>query len=137
MTDPESGSPERIRIDKWLWAARMFKTRALAADAVRVGRIELNGNRTKPSKPIGVGDRLTVRKNPFVFHIEVHEVSARRRPATEAQSMYRETQSSFDARQLMIERLRAESAAQSDVSKGRPTKRDRRRIVRFQRQSSN
>lgn len=125
---------DRVRIDKWLWAARFFKTRALAAEAVRGGRVELNGIRVKPARPVGAGDRLTVRKSPFVFELEVLEVSTRRGPPTEAATLYQETPSSRDSRELVAERLRADGAASRGASDGRPTKRDRRRIVRFQRQ---
>ena len=133
---PGSGEtgPARVRVDKWLWAARFFKTRALAAEAVRSGRVELNGSRTKPAHGVVAGDRLTVRKSPFVFHVEVTLASPRRVSPSGVADMYTETEGSRETRMAVSERLRAEAAVNAVHSKGRPTKRDRRQIVRFRRQ---
>jgi len=134
MQESGAQNAERIRLDKWLWAARFFKTRALAADAVKGGRVELNGKRSKPARIICIGDRLSVRKPPFVHDLQVLSVSPRRGPPTEAAAMYRETPSSRELRERVAAQLRSESVFSRGAPSGRPTKRDRRRIVRFQRQ---
>lgn len=133
MQESGAQSAERIRLDKWLWVARFFKTRALAAEAVKGGRVELNGKRSKPGRIVCVGDRLSVRKPPFVHDLQVLSVSLRRGPAAEAAAMYRETPSSRELRERVAAQLRSESALWRGAAPGRPTKRDRRRIVRFQR----
>jgi ribosome-associated heat shock protein Hsp15 len=119
-----------LRIDKWLWAARFFKTRSIATDAVDSGKIKLNGERPKPAKAIKAGDQLEVRSGPFVFAITVLALSDRRGPATEAAKLYSESEASRAARQLLAEQLRA-NAASAPLMRGRPTKKARRDIGRF------
>lgn len=133
MEQAEHG--EKIRIDKWLWAARFFKTRAVAADAVEGGKVHLNGARVKPAKMLKVGDELRVRQGPFEFEVIVRGLSARRGPAPEAARLYEETEQSRLAREELAARLKAEAPLHSN-QKGRPTKKARRQIIRFSRGSS-
>jgi ribosome-associated heat shock protein Hsp15 len=119
---------ERIRVDKWLWAARLLKTRALAADAVKAGRVKVNGVAAKPSKEVGPGDRLELRTGPVRMEVLVHGVAPRRGPASEAAKLYEESEASRDARERHSEERRL--ARQAGGEGGRPTKRDRRRIER-------
>ena len=119
----------KLRIDKWLWAARFFKTRALAVDAIECGKVLVNETRVKPAKTIAVGDTLNIRLGPYLFEVEVLGLSDKRGPAPQAQKLYRETETG----RLKREALTAEIKAQPQPSelKGRPTKRDRREIERF------
>lgn len=119
----------KLRIDKWLWAARFFKTRALAVDAIECGKVLVNEDRVKPAKGIGAGDTLSIRLGPYLFEVEVLALSDKRGPAPQAQKLYRET----EAGRVKREALAAEIKAQPKPSelKGRPTKRDRREIERF------
>lgn len=117
-------------MDKWLWAARFFKTRALAARACELGRIHSNGIESKPAREVRVGDRLEVRNEAGEFHIEVLELSAMRGPAAVAQKLYREGEESRAARLKAAEEARAMREF-LPAPAGRPTKRDRRRIIRF------
>jgi len=125
----ESGA-ERLRIDKWLWAARFFKTRSLAADAVEGGKAHLHGVRVKPAKNVSIGDTLEIRVGPFQFLVVVCGLSPRRGPASEAAKLYQESGESRAAREAMAAQLKAE-AVHGDARQSRPTKRDRRHIVRF------
>ncbi|MDD5329022.1 MAG: S4 domain-containing protein [Sulfuricella sp.] len=120
----------KLRIDKWLWAARFFKTRALAAEAVDGGKAHLNGTRVKPAKAVNVGDRLEIRVGRFEFVVVVQGLSARRGPASEAAKLYEETAESRAAREALVAQMKAEAAPGAE-RQGRPTKRDRRHIVRF------
>ena len=124
MTD----SADKLRIDKWLWAARFFKTRSLAAEAVESGKVTINEARIKPAKAIGVGDRLDIRLGQYRFEIQVLALSNRRGPATEAQKLYRESKESRARRAEIAANLKA---LPQPTFKGRPTKRDRREIERF------
>ena len=121
---------ERVRIDKWLWAARFFKTRSLAAKAVDGGRVALNGERVKPAKELRAGDELTIRIAELEWVIGVIGLSDRRGPAEAARRLYAETEASRVRREQAIEarRLRVGPVREE---RGRPTKRDRRLIHRF------
>src|SRR5689334_11447201 len=90
---------ERIRVDKWLWAARLLKTRALAAEAVKAGRVKVNGVAAKPSKEVGAGDRLELRTGPVRVTVDVRGIAQRRGPAADAALLYDETEESRDARE--------------------------------------
>lgn len=125
----ESGA-ERLRIDKWLWAARFFKTRSLAAEAVEGGKAHLNGVRVKPAKAVSIGDTLEIRIGPFQYIVVICGISPRRGPASEAAKLYQETEESRSAREALTAQLKAE-AIHGEIRQGRPTKRDRRHIVRF------
>lgn len=120
---------EKHRIDKWLFAARFFKTRSLAAEAIDRGRITVNGHRIKPAKVVAVGDMLTIRINNYQYHIEILELSNKRDSATQAQQLYKETEESRKQRELLAARLKIQP--QPFFTKSRPTKRDRREIERF------
>lgn len=120
---------DRLRIDKWLWAARFFKTRSLAVDAIESGKVQVNEVRAKPAKLVDVGDLLSIRLGPYTHVVEVLALSNRRGPASEAQKLYRETGESRSRREALAQELR--SLPQASGQKGRPTKRDRREIERL------
>jgi ribosome-associated heat shock protein Hsp15 len=121
---------DRVRIDKWLWAARFFKTRALASRACELGRIESNGQPAKPSREVHAGDRLRVTNDGGEFQIDVLAVSDMRGPAAVAQTLYRETEASRELRlKLAAERKAMPHFEASRV--GKPSKRDRRIIGRL------
>lgn len=119
-----------IRIDKWLWAARFFKTRSLATDAVNGGKIKLNGAPTKPSRDIKIGDKLDVFNGDTRWAVIVRSLSEKRGPASEARLLYEETADSIAAREAEQMRRKFEVEPASDIH-GRPTKRDRRQMDRF------
>jgi len=125
-----SEQEEPIRIDKWLWAARFFKTRSLAAEAVSGGKVEINGDRAKPSRIVRTGDKLCVRRGPYEWIVVVKELSRLRGPAPQAQLLYDETEESMRQRQAIAAQLQLERPPEFDAP-GRPTKRDRRAISRF------
>ncbi len=120
---------EKFRIDKWLCAARFFKTRSLAADAVECGKVHVNEARVKPAKAVAVGDVLTINIGQKQYVVEVLALSSRRGPASEAQKLYSETDASRQRREAIAAQLK--SQPQPFFFKGRPTKRDRREIERF------
>jgi ribosome-associated heat shock protein Hsp15 len=120
----------RIRIDKWLWAARFYKTRSLAAQAVEGGKVRLNGERAKPGKGVRPGDRLEVRSGELQWLVEVRAVSARRGPASEAAKLYAEDKES-QAQREQTRLMRRAGPHPARDTQGRPTKRDRRMIHRF------
>ena len=119
-----------MRLDKWLWAARFYKTRTLASDAVDGGKVRLNGATTKPAKEVKMGDRLDIRVGDQDWEIIVQGLSAQRRPASEAQQLYEETSESIERRARVAE-LRRLAPTPVAEHKGRPTKRDRRQLWRF------
>jgi len=129
----ERGSEDGMRLDKWLWVARFFKTRALATEAINGGKIHMNGQRVKPGKEIGLGARLQISKDQYVWDITVTALNAQRRPASEAALLYEETPESRAKRQAEVERRRLdrEMGVQPDQ---RPDKKDRRVIHRFKRE---
>ena len=116
-----------VRLDKWLWAARFFKTRALAADAIDKGHVEVNGERAKRARNVREGDRITIRRPPFEQIVVVKGLSEQRGPASIAQELYEETPTSREKRELVAAQLRAAGP----VAEGRPTKRDRRDLDRW------
>jgi len=120
-----------VRLDKWLWAARFFKTRSLATDAVEAGRVRMAGDRPKPAKAVRIGDQLEVRTEAGIFQIEILALADRRGPASLAQSLYREDPDSRRVREELAARRRSEAFIRP--WKGRPTKRERRAMVRFRR----
>ena len=121
---------DRVRMDKWLWAARFFKTRALASRACELGRIESNGQQAKASREVRAGDMLQVKNDSGVFQIEVLIVSEMRGPAAVAQTLYRETEASRESRLKLAEERK--TMPEFDAwREGKPSKRDRREIGRF------
>jgi ribosome-associated heat shock protein Hsp15 len=117
-----------MRVDKWLWCARFFKTRSLAVEAIESGRVSVNGERAKPAKDVKPGDELTVRRPPYEMIVTVRGVSERRGPAPEAQKLYEETPESRAKREAMLAELKANPPP---VMKGRPTKKDRRTYEQY------
>jgi ribosome-associated heat shock protein Hsp15 len=129
--DDGTSASGRVRLDKWLWAARFFKTRSLAADAIGGGKVLVAGERVKPAKLLQAGDEVRLRLGPYEYVVIVRGVSERRGPATVAATLYEETTSSRDAREKLAEQLRMAPAGFVFEEKGRPTKRDRREIERL------
>lgn len=126
---------EKVRIDRWLWAARFFKTRSQAATAIDGGKVHINGNRVKRSKMLEVGDVVEVTKGAYQFELEVRALADRRGPAPQAQALYRETEASQAGRAAIAEERALERAnAPTPIikpTKGRPTKKDRRDLAKF------
>ena len=129
--DNEKESDDRVRLDKWLWAARFYKTRGLAADAIDGGKVEVNGARAKRAKMVQLGDEVRIRQTPFEHVVLVRGVSERRGPASVAATLYEETAESKAKREALATQIRSMPA--DDWDTGRPTKRDRREIERFRR----
>jgi ribosome-associated heat shock protein Hsp15 len=119
-----------VRIDKWLWAARFFKTRALASRACDLGRVRSKGAEVKPAREVRVKDMLHVRNEGGEFEIEVLQLSEMRGPAAVAQTLYRETEASKEARMTLAAERKA-MQQYAPVPERRPSKRDRRRIIQF------
>lgn len=126
----EKTPPEKMRLDKWLWAARFFKTRSLAIQAIEQGRVKLDGDRVKPAREIKPRDRLDVQVGDFVWTLTVRMLSMQRGPAPVAQQLYVEAPESLARRQQQAD-ARKLAASPAAAIKGRPTKRDRRQIHRF------
>jgi ribosome-associated heat shock protein Hsp15 len=125
-------SSGRVRLDKWLWAARFYKTRGLSADAIDGGKIEVNSERAKRSRLVQSGDRLKIRIGPYEHVITVKGVSEKRGSAPVAQALYEEDAESRKAREVMAAHVRAMNA-NTGYETGRPTKKDRREIERLRR----
>jgi ribosome-associated heat shock protein Hsp15 len=118
---------DKTRLDKWLWAARFYKTRSLAIAAIENGRVEVNGDKAKPAKALAVGDRVRVRQPPFEVVLLVKALSERRGPAAQAALLYEELAESVAARQALATQMRT-SPVPAYEHEGRPTKKDRRRL---------
>ena len=131
MTRKDDGLTE-VRFDRWLWAARFFKTRGLAAEAVSGGRAHLNGSRTKPAKPTRIGDTVSVQRHELATIVLVRGLAEERRPAPDAVLLYEETEESKRAREAFVERRRSEAAGRLERL-GRPTKQARRESIRLRR----
>ncbi len=119
-----------IRLDLWLWAARFYKTRTLAAEAIDGGKVEVNGDRPKRSKPVKVGDEVTLRQGPFHYRLHVTGLADRRGPASIAATLYQEDAASATARQALAEKLRVQAPIFFEGA-GRPTKKQRREIDKW------
>jgi len=119
-----------LRVDKWLWAARFFKTRSLASEAISGGKVKVNGATTKPAREIKVGDRLDIANSETRWEIIVKALSEKRGPAPEARLLYEETPDSIAAREAARDSRRFVQDPAADIH-GRPTKRDRRQLGRF------
>ena len=122
----------RVRLDKWLWAARFYKTRGLSAEAIDAGKIEVNGERAKRARLVQAGDRVKIRIGPYEHVITIKGVSEKRGSAPIAQALYEEDAESKKARELMAAHVRGMNA-NTGYESGRPTKKDRREIERLRR----
>ncbi len=118
---------ESQRLDKWLWCARFYKSRALAVEAIQGGHVHVNGQRVKPSKAVHPGDELRITRGGETWHVTIERLAARRGPASEAQTLYREDEASRQAREALREQRRLAAPRPAK----RPDKRERRRIIRF------
>ena len=127
-----SDDGQKVRLDKWLWAARFYKTRSLAAEAVETGKVEVNGERAKRAKQLQVGDSIRIRLGPYHHIIVVRALSEKRGPASVAATLYEETAEGRKAREAMQVQVKAAQSA-SGYESGRPTKKDRRDIERLRR----
>lgn len=123
---------DKLRIDKWLWAARFYKTRSLATDEITKGRVQVNGQDAKPSREVKPGDTVTVRSGPVVRTVQVLGLSNLRGPAPVAQALYAETPDSLATRTLAAEQRRLAPEPAHAQTQGRPTKRDRRQLQGLQ-----
>jgi len=128
MTQDDS---DRVRLDKWLWAARFFKTRSLATEAIAGGKVEVNGDRAKPAKGVKPGDEVRLRLGAYEHVLIVRNLAERRGPASVAQALYEETQASRDARERLAAQLKMAPPTFVYEEKGRPTKKDRRDLSRL------
>jgi len=128
--------PEQsVRIDKWLWAARFYKTRSLAVSAINGGKVHLNGGRTRPSRKLKTGDAVAIRKGPYLFDVVVAGLSTQRRPASEARELYSESEASACERHALYQQRKLEGRSARQRER-RPDKRTRRMIHRFKQEQS-
>jgi ribosome-associated heat shock protein Hsp15 len=130
MAGPTSDQPTRVRLDKWLWAARFFKTRSAAAQAVDGGKVDIAGERAKRSRLVQVGETVTIRRPPYEQQIVVRALAEVRGPAAVAATLYEETEQSRETRARLAYQLK-NAPTLSFQGSGRPTKRDRREIERL------
>lgn len=130
MNPRERVEADRVRFDRWLWSARLYKSRTQAAAAITGGKARIGGRRSKPGALVGVGDAIQVRKGPYDIELEVRGLAAKRGPARDAAALYEETAESREARDRVAAALRTQPVIVFH-GKGRPTKRDRRRIERL------
>jgi ribosome-associated heat shock protein Hsp15 len=125
---------DSIRLDKWLWSARFYKTRPLATEAVNGGKVHLNGKRVKPGRPVQIGDVLRIQRGPVLYEIVVKGMNQQRRPASEMDMLYEETEQGRQVREQQAE-LRKLAAGTRAAPARRPDKHQRKHIVRFKRES--
>ena len=125
---PDNQRMDKLRIDKWLWAARFYKTRSLACDEIDKGRVALNGQTAKPAREVKPGDMVQMRQGPQVRTVVVLGLSAQRGPAPVAQQLYQETTESIENRQQLALQQRYAREPALSLAQGRPTKRDRREL---------
>lgn len=134
MFDKTANSTDTARLDKWLWYARFYKTRGLALEAIKAGKVKLAGDRVKPSKTVRPGEVYTLRIDPYSWTITVLALAKRRGPASEAALLFKESAQSRENRSLLAAQLKINNSLLPQTQ-GRPTKRDRRKLVRFTRQT--
>ena len=127
---------DAVRLDKWLWAARLYRTRTLATQNVTLGRVEVNGAPAKPSRELHVGDRLTVQQASYRQELVILKLAAQRGGATVARTLYEETAESLAARERALQQRRLAPEPALSVEQGRPTKRDRRALADWERWSA-
>ena len=131
MHKPEASEHSETRIDKWLWAARFFKTRSLAAAAVKGGKVRVNGGRAKPSRLLKPGDQLDIKRGDFSFDITIDVIAEKRVSAKQAQLLFTEAPKSIQQREELVETMRIERKASAQYG-GRPDKQGRRNLRRLQ-----
>ncbi|MFT7722024.1 MAG: RNA-binding S4 domain-containing protein [Roseateles sp.] len=131
-----SQAPAGMRLDKWLWAARFYKTRALAVDEINLGRVRIGGVPVKPARDVKPGDVLSLRIGAVTREVEVKGLSHQRGPAPQAQLLYAETAASITAREAAAEARRLAPEPAATIAQGRPTKQDRRRLTAWDRWSA-
>jgi len=127
-TDSEKNA---IRLDKWLWAARFYKTRSLATEAIKGGKVHLNGQRVKPSHNAEIGHSVRIKKESIEQTVIIKELSGKRGPAKVAQTLYEETQDSIERREKQLQERKAMYAGMPQHAVKRPSKKDRRKIIQF------
>ena len=128
---PKSGDKDKqMRLDKWLWCARFYKTRSLAAGAINSGKVLINGKRVKPARNIVAGDRILLRRGAFQYNLTVRELCHARKSAREAALLYEESPESIQQREVLSEQIKL-NAIYSPQTRNRPSKRDRRELIRF------
>jgi ribosome-associated heat shock protein Hsp15 len=133
MAKKAAPTNETVRIDKWLWGARFYKTRSLAVEAINGGKVHLNKQRVKPSRTIKLTDTLTLSKPPFEYTIAILNLSMQRRPASETQLRYIESEESIAKREKLKEEIKSQPLGFRH-DQGKPNKRERRHIIKFIRQ---
>ncbi len=122
--------PDTMRLDRWLWAARFFRTRSLAMKAVDGGKVHVNGARVKRSKTVRAGDELTITRGIYTYEIVIRDLAEKRGPATEAERLYAETEASRRRRELLAAQMKS-APTPTFTGKGRPSKKDRRLLDRM------
>jgi len=133
MSKIQQNSLESMRLDKWLWCTRFYKTRALAASAIKNGNVEIGGLKAKPSRLVKLDDEIVLRRNPYIFELAVKALANSRASAAHAALLYRESDASISKRESIASQLKLTAAASGQTT-GRPDKQQRRRIIRFTRQ---
>lgn len=124
---------DSIRLDRWLWAARFFKTRPLATEAVNGGKVHLNDHRVKPGRLVHIGDALRIQRGPVMYEIIVKGINKQRRPANEMDQLYEETETSIESRQQLADMRKMAAGTRAAPAK-KPNKHERKHIVRFKRE---
>ena len=127
----ENAEKNKIRLDKWLWAARFYKTRALATEAIRGGKVHLNGQRFKPSHNAEIGHAIRIKKESIEQTVIIRELSGKRGPASTAQTLYEETRESIELREKRTQERKAMFEGMPQYTVRRPSKKDRRKIIQF------
>jgi len=130
MPNPDTETDNGMRLDKWLWCARFYKTRVLATDAIRIGRVLVNEARVKPSKVVHAGDHLRISKAPYQYDVIVTALSPSRKSPATAALLYCESRTSVERREQLASQLKLD-ASPTPRTRGRPTKRDRRALMEF------
>ena len=131
QTNRSDADVSAVRLDKWLWAARFYKTRSLATEAIKGGKVHLNGQRVKPSHNVEIGHSIRIKKESIEQTVIIKALSGKRGPAKIAQTLYEETQESIEQREKQTAERKAQSAGMPQYATRRPNKKDRRKIIQF------